>query len=70
MVEKMKIRVSGMHCGNCVSKVENKLKNLDGVNKISVNLAKGEVKVGYDPKTTGFNTFQAVIQELGYQASR
>lgn len=70
MVEKMKIKVTGMHCGNCVSKVENKLKNLDGVNRVSVNLAKGVAKVGYDPNTTGFDTFQAVIQELGYEASR
>jgi copper chaperone len=57
-----------MHCGNCVSKVENKLKNLDGVNSVSVNLAKGEAKISYDSKTTGFNTFQSAIQELGYQA--
>jgi copper chaperone CopZ len=70
MGEKMKIKVSGMHCGNCVSKVENKLKNLDGVNRVSVNLSKGIAKVGYDPNTTRFNTFQAAIQELGYQASR
>ncbi|KKK46034.1 hypothetical protein LCGC14_0512480 [marine sediment metagenome] len=66
----MKIKVTGMHCGNCVSKVEKSLKNLDGVNKVSVNLRKGEAKVGYDPNKTGFNNFQAAIQEVGYQASR
>ncbi|MHA2036757.1 MAG: heavy-metal-associated domain-containing protein [Promethearchaeota archaeon] len=70
MVEKLKIKIDGMHCGNCALKVENKLKNLEGVNSVSVNLAKRVAKVGFDPRTTGFNTFQAAIQELGYQASQ
>lgn len=66
----MKIKLSGMHCGNCAFKVENRLRSIDGVNEVSINLAEGEASVDYDPKLTGFNTFQAAIQQIGYQASR
>lgn len=70
MVENMKIKLSGMHCGNCAMKVQNKLTSISGVNKVVINLAKGEAIVEYDPNATRFNTFQAAIQEVGYRASR
>jgi copper chaperone len=70
MVENMKIKLIGMDCRNCALKVEYRLRNLDGVNSVSINLAKGEAIVSYDPNTTGFNTFQAAIQKSGYRASR
>jgi copper chaperone len=70
MIENMKIKLIGMNCENCVLKVENRLRNLDGVSSVSINLTKGEVSVDYDPNATGFNTFQAAIQKSGYRASR
>ncbi len=70
MVENMKIKLIGMNCENCALKVENRLRNLDGVSSVSINTAKGEASIDYDPNTTGFNTFQAAIQKSGYRASR
>ena len=66
----MKFKLSGLHCGNCVMKVQYKLRQINGVNKVAVNLAKGEAAVEFDPNTTGFNAFQAAIQEIGYRVSR
>lgn len=54
----------------CAFKVENRLKSIYGVNKVSINLAKVEASVDYDPNVTGFNTFQTAIQQIGYRASR
>ncbi len=70
MVEDMKIKLSGLHCGNCVMKVQYRLEKINGVNKVAINLAKGEAIVEYDPNATGFNAFQTAIQEIGYRASR
>ena len=37
--------VEGMHCGYCAKKVEDVLKELDGVKNVKVNLEKKEVLV-------------------------
>lgn len=39
------INVEGMHCGHCASKVENALKEIEGVSKVKVNLDKKQVEV-------------------------
>ena len=70
MVENMKFKLDGLHCGNCAMKVQYKLKQINGVNKVAVNLTKGEAIVEYNPNATGFNAFQVAIQETGYRASR
>ena len=35
----IKIRVDGMSCSHCVSKVTSALKNIDGVKKVSVGVS-------------------------------
>ena len=37
--------IEGLHCGHCAKKVEDVLKELDGVKSIKVNLEKKEVLV-------------------------
>ncbi|ULQ59146.1 heavy-metal-associated domain-containing protein [Brucepastera parasyntrophica] len=39
------IQVSGMSCGHCVKRVENALKNIPGVTKVSVNLDSGSASI-------------------------
>ena len=70
MAEDIKIKLGGLHCGNCAMKVQNRLRQISGVNNVVINLSKGEANVEYDPNITGFNAFQSAIQEIGYRASR
>lgn len=60
------INVDGMSCSHCAKKVENSLKEIDGVLKVSVNLDKKEVII-----TSKFeidtNLLCKKIEDLGYK---
>lgn len=63
---KQVINVDGMSCSHCAKKVENSLKEVDGVLKVSVNLDKKEVII-----TSKFeidtSLLRKKIEDLGYK---
>jgi len=68
-IENINIKLGGMTCANCALKIENKLKNLNGVESAVVNFAIEEANVKYNPSTTGYEIFNNAIRDLGYKAS-
>lgn len=67
-MEKVNLKVTGMSCGHCVSKVETALKQLDGVEKASVNLKKGMAKVKYDASIQSLDKLTNSVRDVGYEA--
>jgi copper chaperone len=63
------VSVSGLHCENCVAKVEKALNNLKDVEKVSVSLEKGEavVTLASTAKLT-IETLVNTIAKAGYEA--
>lgn len=59
--------VHGMSCAACVRRVENSLKDLDGVRDAAVNLATGRATVEYDPAVVGEEGVRHRIEEIGYE---
>ncbi|CAI2718709.1 heavy metal translocating P-type ATPase [Nitrospina watsonii] len=59
--------VEGMSCASCVGRVEKKLRHLDGVTEVSVNLASERATVNYMESRVGLKEFQAALQEIGYR---
>ena len=63
---KQVINVDGMSCSHCAKKIENSLKEVDGVLKVSVNLDKKEVII-----TSKFeidtSLLRKKIEDLGYK---
>ena len=45
---KKEIKIDGMHCEHCATKVESALSSLDGVKKVKVKLEKGLAKLDGD----------------------
>lgn len=39
------LTIEGMHCDHCAKKVETTLKNINGVDKVKVNLSKKEATI-------------------------
>jgi copper chaperone len=60
------IKVKGMTCGHCVAAVEKALGEMDGIGRVNVSLASGEVSVEYDPGQTPLEDIKAAINDLGY----
>ncbi len=63
-------KVIGMSCASCSSKVENGVKNLDGVQSASVNLATEKLTVTYDNKILSYNDISNFVNKLGYKLEK
>ncbi len=63
------LKIEGMHCGMCVSRIEKALKELDGVSEATVSLEENRADVRY--KSGGIKTEELItaVEESGYSAS-
>lgn len=64
--KKAELKISGMHCGHCVARVEKSLKNLEGVEEVQVNLETEKAIVKYDPKKLEPSKLEDAVKEAGY----
>ncbi len=62
------LRVEGMTCASCTSRVERALKRVPGVLEASVNLATERASVRYVPAMTDETTLAAAVADAGYAA--
>ena len=58
--------VEGMTCASCVSRVEKKLRSLEGVTDAQVNLASERATVEYLESRLGMKDFQGALEQIGY----
>lgn len=57
------LKVEGIKCVKCISKIEGSLKNLEGVNEVKANL-EGEVYVDVDSKKVTFQDLSNAIEDI------
>lgn len=63
------LKIEGMHCGHCTSRVEAALSAIPGVKKVTVSLEKGTAEVIENVKgTVDVETMKAAVNELGFKA--
>ncbi|MDY7030617.1 MAG: heavy metal translocating P-type ATPase [Thermodesulfobacteriota bacterium] len=67
MSEKITLKVHGMTCASCVRRVEQGLRNFDGVKVATVNLATETASVEYDPALIDAEQLTNGISDLGYE---
>ena len=60
-------RVGGMTCTACQHRIENKLKNTEGIYTVSVHYETGITKLHYDASIINFSQIAAIIEDLGYK---
>jgi copper chaperone CopZ len=63
------LQVEGMHCGSCVSLIEEALHEQSGVATATVDLESARAVVAYDPALVGPDQLCAAIAEAGYTAA-
>ena len=64
---KVTIKIGGMNCAACSSRVEKNLNKAEGVSYASVNLATETASVEFDLKITNLNELQKIIEDTGYE---
>ncbi|MBD2858210.1 cadmium-translocating P-type ATPase [Spongiibacter sp. KMU-158] len=62
-----RLSLSGIHCAACTWLIEHHLIQLDGVDRIDVNLQNAVAHIVWNPQQTSMSEIMAAIQELGYQ---
>ena len=61
------IKIGGMTCASCSARVEKSIAKLEGVDKVTVNLATEKASVTFDPEITNLGALRQVIEETGYE---
>jgi copper chaperone len=69
IMENITLNVKGMTCGHCVKAVEGNVGKLDGVEKVKVDLDKGQVDVSYDSKAVTLDKIKETIDDQGYEVA-
>jgi len=67
--ETFRFQVTGMHCGSCVSRVEEAARSVSGVVNASVNLATEKATVEVVAGTVSAEAMARAISESGYEAT-
>ncbi len=65
--KKIAVKISGMSCAACSSRVERVLSGMSGVENARVNLATETATVEYHPESLDAEKIYATIKEIGYQ---
>ncbi|KHF37743.1 copper chaperone CopZ [Halalkalibacter okhensis] len=66
MEQKTTLKVNGMSCGHCISTIESKIGNLNGVHSVKVLLSEGEVSLNYDSNVISLDQIIHEIEDQGY----
>ena len=64
------LAVGGMHCASCVSRVENALNAVPGVNEARVNLSTNTARVAIDPSKVRLEQLEQAASKAGYSIKK
>jgi Cu2+-exporting ATPase len=67
-VAKLELLVKGARCANCLAKIENGVKALDGVHEARLNLSTGKLAVTWTDGKLAPSAILQCVSELGYDA--
>jgi len=67
MTEKTEITIKGLHCVDCVKKVEKGLSSPHGVRDLHLNFTTGKLNIEYESSETSLDEIYAKIRSLGHE---
>lgn len=67
---KEKYRLTGVGCMKCVAKIEKNLSEMNGIERVKVDVNTKDMDISFDEKTVSFNEIENKLVELGYGIDR
>lgn len=67
-MEKIELRIEGMHCGACAAGIQMLVSQMEGVQSVFVDYNGKKGTVEFDPAKTSKEAIMKAIAELGYRA--
>jgi copper chaperone len=65
-MEKVMMKLGGLTCPSCLTKIQKSVKSVDGTADVKVLFNAGKVKFTLDPAKTSTDTVQKSIEKMGY----
>lgn len=65
-MQKIVLKISGMHCSSCSMRIDGDLEELEGVKAASTNFAKGVSEVEFDETKVSIEQLKEIIKKAGY----
>lgn len=64
----LRLKIEGMSCASCVSRVEKAIRRVPGVTEASVNLATETAQVSFQPGGVSADALVRAVSQVGYEA--
>lgn len=61
------LKIEGMHCAGCSTRLEKVLNNLDGVEIAKVSLEEKKATIKYDETKISLESIKEAIQDAGFK---
>jgi P-type Cu+ transporter len=65
-MKKVKMSISGMHCGSCAGNIERSLKKVSGVKEVSVSAVTNKAFIEFDDETSE-EEMKKAVSRAGYK---
>ena len=69
MMVKKEFSIKGMHCNSCANRIEEELKEKEGIVKISVNLSSEKALVEFNSEKINSEDIKEIVKGCGYECS-
>jgi len=66
-LQKISLKINGIHCASCVLKIEKALQKEEGVASANVNFALGTLAVEFDSRKTSLDNIKGKIKDIDYE---
>lgn len=67
MMKKTNLKIEGMHCAGCSTRLEKILNNLDGVEIAKVSLEEKKATIKYDETKINIENIKEAIEDAGFK---
>lgn len=68
MTQKIKLKITGMHCTSCAMNIDGELEDTEGVKESNTNYAKAQTEVTFDKDKISEEKIVLIIKKVGYTA--
>ncbi|OKZ65771.1 MAG: hypothetical protein BHW02_03625 [Clostridium sp. 28_12] len=66
-MKEIKLKIEGMHCTGCSSRLEKVLNNTDGVESATVSFEEKQAIITYNESQTDIEQIKQAIQDAGFK---
>ena len=66
-MKEITLKIEGMHCTGCSSRLEKVLNNTDGVESATVSFEKKQAIITYNESQTDIEQIKQIIQDTGFK---